>query len=108
LAAGTPSARATSARSLEPCASARSKCRGRAQRRSRPVRWASICQGTRLAWCYISVTTTESPGPTTKRADSGPDVGQTLAMSILDVLDGINEFNSSEQGAALKTWDESS
>jgi len=41
-------------------------------------------------------------------ADSGPDVGQTLAMSILDVLDGINEFNSSEQGAALKTWDENS
>ena len=41
-------------------------------------------------------------------ADSGPDVGQTLSMSILDVLDGINEFNSSEQGAALKTWDENS
>jgi hypothetical protein len=39
-------------------------------------------------------------------AASGPDVGQTLAMSIIDVLDGINEFNLSEQGAALKTWDE--
>jgi hypothetical protein len=36
----------------------------------------------------------------------GPDVGATLSLSILDVLDGINEFNSSEQGAALRTWDD--
>ena len=39
-------------------------------------------------------------------AGSGPDIGQTLAMSILDVLDGINEFNLSDHGDALKTWDE--
>ncbi len=44
------------------------------QRRVAPVRWASICHGTRLAWCSISVTTMESPGPTTNRAASGPDV----------------------------------
>jgi hypothetical protein len=40
-------------------------------------------------------------------AGSGPDVGQTLALSIIDILDGINEFNLSEQGAALRTWDDS-
>jgi len=49
-----------------------------------------------------------SNGLAEEGADSGPDVGQTLAMSILDVLDGINEFNLSEQGAALSTWDETS
>jgi hypothetical protein len=49
-----------------------------------------------------------SNGLAEEGASSGLDVGQTLAMSIVDVLDGINEFNLSEQGAALKTWDETS
>jgi hypothetical protein len=40
-------------------------------------------------------------------AGAGPDVGQTLALTIIDILDGINEFNLSEQGAALRTWDDS-
>jgi len=47
-----------------------------------------------------------SNGLAEEGAGSGLDVGQTLAMSILDVLDGINEFNLSEHGNALKTWDE--
>ena len=36
--------------------------------RRRPCGHASCCHGMRLAWCSVSVTTIESPGPTRKRA----------------------------------------
>ena len=38
--------------------------RRRPSRTSAPRRSASCCQGTKLEWCSISVTTTRSPGPT--------------------------------------------
>ena len=37
------------------------------QRSVAPVRSQSICHGTRLEWCSISVTQTSSPGPSAKR-----------------------------------------
>ena len=48
------------------------------QRSVAPVRWHSCCQGTRLAWCSISVTSTSSPGPTRNRSASGPAVAALL------------------------------
>ena len=43
-----------------------------------PVRWHSCCQGTRLAWCSISVTTISSPGPTWKRRSPSSAVAALL------------------------------
>ena len=48
------------------------------QRSVAPVRWHSCCQGTRLAWCSISVTSTSSPGPTRNRCACGPAVAALL------------------------------
>ena len=46
------------------------------QRSVAPVRWHSCCQGTRLAWCSISVTRISSPGPTRNRCASRPGGGR--------------------------------
>ena len=44
------------------------------------MRRQSSCQGTRLAWCSISVTTTSSPGPIRKRCAAGSS--EKVALDI--------------------------
>ena len=74
-------------------------CRGRRGRGGRrrsgashassaPVRRASSCHGTRLAWCSISVTTIRSPGPTRNRSASGPAVA-CIAHGVRDQVDRL-------------------
>src|SRR6478735_8305279 len=62
------------------------------QRRVAPVRRASSCQGTRLAWCSISVTRISSPGASTNRSSLGSAVGAALEKAYATRLSASVAF----------------
>ena len=51
-------------------------------RRVAPVLAQTSCQGTRLAWCSIWVTTIESPGRRTKRGSTESAAKAALAVAL--------------------------
>ena len=66
-----------------------------------PVRWHNCCHGTRFAWCSISVMTISSPGPTRKRAASGPAVAALLIEYATRLMPSVAFLvNTSSSGSA--------
>ena len=65
---------------------------------SAPLRSASICHGTMLEWCSISVVTTTSPSPTRR----GPAHSSVLATRLSASEAFLVKITSSRLGAPMK------
>src|ERR1700730_2253304 len=70
------------------------------QRNVAPVRRASSCHGTRLAWCSSSVVTITSPGPTARSKRLSPSTYDTRLSASVAVLVNTNSSASAPTKAA--------
>ena len=65
------------------------------QRSTAPVLSHSSCQGTRFAWCSISVTTISSPGTSTNRSAPSGSGAPCAFFAVAELNAWVTRFNDS-------------